>query len=94
MQSSIARLSVRVPRDAAVWFEGSETTSMGPIREFQSPPLTPGSRYVYDIRARWNDNGHETTQTQNVEVAAGGHVTVNFPVPPKTAEQASAVDKN
>jgi uncharacterized protein (TIGR03000 family) len=89
-----ARLTVRVPPNAQVWFEGSETTSRGAVREFQSPPLTPGSWYVYEIRARWNDSGHETTQTQKVEVSAGSHVTVNFPVLSTTAGQTSAVNKS
>jgi uncharacterized protein (TIGR03000 family) len=85
VQGNAARLTVRVPPGAQVWFDGSETTSRGPVREYQSPPLTPGSRYVYEIRARWNDNGQETTQTQKVEVSPDGHVSVNFPLPPKTA---------
>jgi uncharacterized protein (TIGR03000 family) len=85
VQSNTARLTVTVPPDAQVWFGESETSSKGPVREYQSPPLTPGSRYTYEIRARWNDNGHETRQTQKVEVTAGGHVRVNFPVAAKTA---------
>ena len=49
---------------AEVWFNGTPTTSTGPARQFASPPLTPGTRYSYDIRATWNENGREVTQTQ------------------------------
>jgi uncharacterized protein (TIGR03000 family) len=54
-------------------------TSTGSAREYQSPPLTPGSRYSYEIRAHWNENGQPVSQTQKVEVTAGGHIDVTFP---------------
>jgi uncharacterized protein (TIGR03000 family) len=75
-----AHFTVTVPRGGTLWFDGSKTTSIGPVREFQSPPLRPGSRYTYDIRARWNENGHEVTQSQRVEVTAGAHINVTFPL--------------
>jgi len=80
-----AHVTVQVPADAQVWFGDTLTSSTGASREFRSPPLAPGSRYTYDIRARWNENGHEVTQTQKVAVTAGAHVDVTFPVPSKTA---------
>ena len=70
-----------MPRNARVWFDGVLTTSTGSVREYQSPPVTPGQRYTYQIQARWNDNGQERTQTQQVEVTAGAHVNLRFPVP-------------
>jgi uncharacterized protein (TIGR03000 family) len=67
-----------VPANAEVWFEGAKTTSTGSVREYQSPPLSPG-RYTYHIRARWTENGRDITQTKNVTVSSGAHVTVEFP---------------
>jgi uncharacterized protein (TIGR03000 family) len=84
---NIARVTVRVPEDAEIWFEGSKTTSTGAVREYRSPSLTPGNRYTYEVRARWTENGREVTQTQNVAVTAGARVTVNFPAPRQTASQ-------
>ena len=81
-----AHLAVKVPVDAEVWVEGRKTNSTGSAREFQSPPLTPGARYSYEIRARWNENGHQVDQTQQVEVTAGAHIDVTFPVRPITAQ--------
>jgi uncharacterized protein (TIGR03000 family) len=75
---SIARLTVKVPANAKLWFNGSITKSTGSVREFQSPPLAPG-RYSYEVRARWTENGRETTQTQKVAVTPGVHITVDFP---------------
>jgi uncharacterized protein (TIGR03000 family) len=83
-----ALITVSVPADAEIWFEGTKMTSTGSVREYQSPPLTPGSGYTYDIRARWNENGHEVTQTQQVDVAAGSRVNVHFPVQERKAPTA------
>jgi uncharacterized protein (TIGR03000 family) len=83
-----AQITVSVPADAEIWFEGTKMTSTGSVREYQSPPLTPGSRYTYDIRARWTEKEHEVTQTQQVEVSAGARVDVRFPVQPTKAPTA------
>jgi uncharacterized protein (TIGR03000 family) len=87
-------ITVNVPADAEIWFEGHKTTSTGPVRDFESPPLTSGTRYTYEIRARWPENGHEVTQTKHVEVTAGAHINVSFPIAPKTVGQASTDKKN
>jgi len=83
-----ALITVSVPADSEIWFEGTKMTSTGSVREYQSPPLTPGNGYTYDIRARWNENGHEVTQTQQVEFTSGTHVNVHFPVQAKKAPPA------
>jgi len=80
-------VSIRVPADARVWVDGEPTTSTGPVRQFQSPPL-PSGRYDYQVRASWRDSGHEVTQTRQVEVTPGAHVEVDFPTPPESAEKA------
>jgi uncharacterized protein (TIGR03000 family) len=83
-----AGITVKVPADAEIWFNDTKTTSTGSVRAFHSPPLTPGDRYTYDIRARWNENGHELTQTQQVKVTAGAKVNVQFLVQPTKAPTA------
>jgi uncharacterized protein (TIGR03000 family) len=86
----IAHVTVNVPLDAQVWFDDTPTTSTGAVRQYDTPPLTPGTHYAYSVRARWNEHGHEVTQTQRVEVMVGAHVNVRFPAPAKTASQAPA----
>jgi uncharacterized protein (TIGR03000 family) len=76
-----AQVTLTVPPGARVSFGGAPTTSTGPVREYVSPALTPGKQYAYEVQARWNDNGQEVTQTQQVEVSAGAHVNVAFPRP-------------
>jgi uncharacterized protein (TIGR03000 family) len=90
---TIAHLTVNVPADARLWIEGTPTTRTGPVRQFGSPPLAPGGRYSYQVRASWDENGHEVTQAQQVEITAGAHVEVKFPVLPKTAGQTSVLKK-
>jgi uncharacterized protein (TIGR03000 family) len=80
-----ARVTVKVPAGAQVWFGGTPTTSAGPVREYQSPPLTSGRQYTYEVQARWNEDGREVTQTQQVEVTAGAHADVSFPAPSNAA---------
>lgn len=74
----LAHLTIRVPADAQVWIDNTPTTSTGPVRKFDSPPLTPGTRYNYEIRAQWTENGRAVTQTQQVPVHAGSHAEVDF----------------
>lgn len=83
-----AHITVSVPPGAEIWFDDHKTTAIGSVREFQSPPLTPGRRYAYEVRARWYENGQEVTQTQRVPVTSGAHVRVTFPVEPTKARTA------
>ena len=69
---------VIVPANAEVWFDDSATQQRGSVREFVSPPLTPGRQYTYEIRARWREGDHDVTRTRNVNVQAGQTVTVDF----------------
>jgi len=77
-----------VPANAEVWF-GNEKASLqqGPVREFESPPLTPGDEYTYSIRARWMENGRTVERTKNVDVKAGSVVRVDFMTQDATNKQ-------
>jgi uncharacterized protein (TIGR03000 family) len=81
---SRALVTVIVPASAKVWFDGTATVSTGPVRQYSTPPLTPGRQYTYWARARWNENGREMNQLQPIDVTAGGHFHVRFPAPPST----------
>ena len=85
-----AHVTVRAPANARVWIGGWETPNTGSVREFDSPPLTPGKQYSYAVRAQWQENGRMVTQTQEVDVSAGARSEAVFPVvTPSTASQAS-----
>lgn len=80
-------VTIQVPPDARLWVNGVLTSPTGPIRYLDSPALTPGVAYQYLVQARWNENGHEVTQTQQVAVAAGTSLRVTFPIPPSTGQR-------
>jgi uncharacterized protein (TIGR03000 family) len=83
---SPVEIEVWVPADAAIWFDGARTTQTGTVRQFVSPPVTPGHDYTYVVRATWQENGREVTQSRRITVHAGDQVSIAFPeaVPPKS----------
>jgi uncharacterized protein (TIGR03000 family) len=82
--NTAARFTVKLPADAEVWFDGTPLKGTGPEREFRTPALTPGNRYTYEVRARWQENGKEVVQARQVSFAPGDHVQVDFPAPSAT----------
>jgi uncharacterized protein (TIGR03000 family) len=76
-------ITVHVPADAEVWFDGDSTQQGGEWREFASPPLTPGMDYSYEIRARWTVAGQAVEQTRTLVMRANDKVEVSF-IPPTT----------
>jgi uncharacterized protein (TIGR03000 family) len=85
-----AHITVGLPADARLWFGNTLATATGSVRDFESPPLEPGTRYTYTVTATWKENGREVTQTQRVPFAAGAYVEVRFPAPGTTPGTASA----
>ena len=76
-----AHIRMEVPADAEVWFAGVRTSQTGPVRDFVSPPLGPATRCVYEVRARWKENGRPVEQTREVTVRANAWVNVDFTRP-------------
>jgi uncharacterized protein (TIGR03000 family) len=81
----IAHITVNAPADAQLSFNGTVMNSTGPVREFNSPPLAPGSRYLYQVKANWSEGGRAVTQIQQIEVMAGAHVSLTFSNSPQSA---------
>lgn len=70
-QTDAAGLVAHLPEHALLWVEGTRTRLTGRTRYFQSPPLKPGHKYSYRVRAVWIEDGHWVSQTQTVPVEAG-----------------------
>jgi uncharacterized protein (TIGR03000 family) len=83
--AAAARLHVRLPADAGLWFGGTKVSSEGAAREFQTPVLQPGRLYEYEVQARWKENGRERTRTQQVILTAGSDVKVDLTPPSGSA---------
>jgi len=73
-----AQLTIQLPADAELWFGTVLTRQQGSERQFVSPPLQSGTAYVYDLRARWMENGQVVERRQQVQVRSGERVRVNF----------------
>jgi uncharacterized protein (TIGR03000 family) len=80
-QATTAQVTVLVPEDAEVFFDGERMTQTGTERSFVTPPLAEGMNYRYDIRARWTVEGTPVEQTRRVSVRAGASVRVDFSAP-------------
>lgn len=78
-----ARIHVRVPGDARVYFQGVPTAPTGTDRDYTSPPLAVGRRYRYDVQAIWYDGTRRVVEDRQVMLRAGDRVDVDFfsPVP-------------
>jgi len=63
---------------ARVWFDGSATRQTGTDRLFNTPSLTMGSTYNYQVRATWIRDGREVTQERTVTVTPGQTALVDF----------------
>jgi uncharacterized protein (TIGR03000 family) len=74
-----AHISLEVPTDAQVWFDGDPTRHTGTLRNYVSPPLTPGPTYTYTLRVRWMKDGTPVEETRRVKVHAGELVRLTFP---------------
>jgi uncharacterized protein (TIGR03000 family) len=76
-----ASVTVIVPADADLFFDGTPTTETGTQRVFTTPPLAPGKDFHYEVEAQWSANGQPFDQKRKVTVRAGASVTVDFTAP-------------
>ena len=76
-----ARIWLRVPRDARVWFNDQETTLTGRHRRFLSPTLPPGTTYSYKIRVRWMKDGKAVEEVRTIDFRARESVPIDFTQP-------------
>jgi uncharacterized protein (TIGR03000 family) len=77
-QQATAEITLIVPANAEVFFDGNPTTQTGARRRYATPPLAVGRIYTYVVLARWQDGGRAVEQTRNVEVNGGASVELEF----------------
>ncbi len=94
-EPAAATITVVVPPDAEVFFDGAPTMQRGAERLFFSPPLAVGKPFHYSVLARWNEGGKAVEQTRRVVVTAGAAVRVDFlAAPPENNGGRNAVGKS
>jgi uncharacterized protein (TIGR03000 family) len=82
-----ALIGVRVPEHAEIWIDGSKTSQTGSMREFVTPPLDPGQKFNYDVKARWTENGQEVVRERQVSFHAGDRLMVNMMAPQQKSNE-------
>jgi uncharacterized protein (TIGR02246 family) len=82
-----AEITIIVPANAEVFFDGKPTKEKGTERVFLTPPLEVGEKYSYELRARWQEGGKVVERTRKIKVSAGARVRVDFLAPPPPLSQ-------
>jgi uncharacterized protein (TIGR03000 family) len=59
--------NVRAPAGATLWINAVFMGQGDSNRQFISPPLENGRKYIYDVKARWIQDGREMTSTRTLE---------------------------
>lgn len=84
------KVKTTVPQeDADLYIEGKLTRTAGKVREYDTPDLDPGKKYLYDFKVVWKPNKFTTlTRTRTVKFVAGDDLTVDLttPLPTDTAD--------
>jgi uncharacterized protein (TIGR03000 family) len=73
-----ATITLTVPADAEVVFNGKATTQTGTERIYRVPPLEKGKSYSYDVVVRWKKDGKVVEEKKTIEVRMGANVRVAF----------------
>ena len=73
-----ALVIVKLPAEAELWFDETQTTLDGSYRRFVTPPLEAGCQQVYTLLVRWHIKDADLTRVEKVRVEPGKTVTVNF----------------
>ncbi len=80
-----ALITIHVPAEAEVWFDGDLTKQHGEVREYKTGPLPVGQLYHSEIRARWKEGGRVVDQTRSVPASANRRTQVDFTRPDQNA---------
>lgn len=74
-----ASLKFTLPADAKLYVDGRLTNGTGTDRSFFTPPLIPGQKYFYEVKAELMVDGQLVTEEKRVIVEAGAELRETFP---------------
>jgi uncharacterized protein (TIGR03000 family) len=75
-----ARIWLRVPENAEVWFDGAKTKQTGTLRYYFSPPLAAGKTYFYQVQVRWKTDSTTIERKRQIGVRAGDELRLDLNV--------------
>jgi uncharacterized protein (TIGR03000 family) len=78
---------VRLPADADLFIGGVKSKQQSAVREFDTPPLSPGKKYSYSVKGVWKDGEKEEIRETTIIIQAGETKEINLlemkpPLPP------------
>jgi uncharacterized protein (TIGR03000 family) len=73
-----ARVTVRLPEDARLYVDGVSCPLTSATRSFSTPPLEPGKKYQYTLKAELLRDGETYADSKRITVQAGKESTVDF----------------
>ncbi len=76
--ASCGTVSINLPTDAKLAFNGTPAAGTGSVRTFQTPPLTPGQDYSYTLSAEVVVDGKLQLVSEKVIVRAGEETKVTL----------------
>jgi uncharacterized protein (TIGR03000 family) len=75
---TVGRVTVRLPEDARLFVDGVSCPLTSATRSFETPPLEPGKKYEYTLKAEVMRDGEPYSDSKRVVVQAGKEATVDF----------------
>lgn len=76
--SAPCTMTINLPADAKLLFNGTVAKGTGAVRTFSTPALQQGQDYAYDLTAEVMRDGKAERMTERVIVRAGQKTQVNF----------------
>lgn len=78
-------MTINLPADAKLLFNGTVASGSGSVRTFATPALTPGMEYAYELTAEVIRDGKPQRMTERVIVRAGEKTSVTLGASTATA---------
>jgi uncharacterized protein (TIGR03000 family) len=84
-----SRVVIDTPENAKLYVDGQLMQTGSTHRVFQTPELTPGATYFYDVKIEVVKNGKTETDEQRIYVRPGQETAVAFREPPVRSDIAT-----
>jgi uncharacterized protein (TIGR03000 family) len=69
-------ITMVLPEDAEVWFDGTKTTQTGTVRKFYSPAISTSKTFRYQIRV--SSASSKLDVSKPVSVSGGDRLTIDY----------------
>ena len=77
-QSNLAKLRLKVPKNAVIWINGMKQKTKGRVREFHADYIKTGKKYKYQVKMRYGWNRRRIAR-RKIVLSAGQTKTVTMP---------------